>query len=106
MMQQSGTQTCYAASVCALAARLGLHQHLQAVAASPGSHLLHLAFIRALSALLDSTSPRPTAETVVSRLNLCLDPSGRDERYNLYRQQCASEFVRDILGEAINAKDS
>ena len=103
VMQQSGTQTCYAASVCALAARLGLHQHLQAVAASPGSHLLHLAFIRALSALLDSTSPRPTAETVVSRLNLCLDPSGRDERYNLYRQQCASEFVRDILGEAINA---
>ena len=106
VMQQSGTQTCYAASVCAVLARLGLHQHLQAVAASPGSHLLHLAFIRALSALLDSTSPRPTAETVVTRLNFCLDPSGRDERYNLYRQQCASEFVRDILGEAINAQDS
>ena len=100
-MQQSGTQTCYAASVCALAARLRLHQHLQAVAASPGSHLLHLAFTRALSALLDSTSPRPTAEPVVNMLNICLDPSGRDERYNLFRQQCASEFVRDILGETL-----
>ena len=105
VMQQSGTQTCYAASVCAVAARLGLHQHLQAVAASPGSHLLHLAFTRALSALLNSSSSRPTAENVVTRLNLCLDPSGRDERYNLYRQQCASEFVQDILGETRYVND-
>jgi hypothetical protein len=98
-MQQGNTQTCYAAAVCTLGARLGLHRSLQPQPASSESHRLHTSVISAFTALLDRSQARPSAVDIVHCLNTCLDPSGRDQRYNIMRQQCAGEFLRDFIGK-------
>ena len=99
-MQQGNTQTCYAASVCTLGARLGLHRCLQPEPASFESQQLHLAIISTFSAITDRSQARPSPEDIVRRLNLCLDPAGLyDERFDIMQQHCAGEFLHDFIGK-------
>jgi hypothetical protein len=98
-MHQGNTQTCYAAAVCTLGARLSLHRCLQPEPASFESQQLHLAIISAFAAMTDRSQARPSPEDIVRRLNSCLDPAGRYKRFNIMRQHCAGEFLHDFIGK-------
>ena len=106
-LHQRGTLTCYAASVCALSARLGLHRRLRSQPPSPEAGHLHIAFSTALSSLTDGFLARCSAVEVVTRLNDSIKmedfrrfgPGQPGDRYSLMEVSCAGEFVRDLVGE-------
>ena len=92
-MSQELTQTCYAASSCTLAARTGFHLFLLPDQ-SPAIQNLHQELGVTLGALVDISQPRPRANSVVRALN---DVMGR-EVFNLLVQECAGEFMEELIG--------
>ena len=96
-MSQELTQTCYAASSCTLAARIGLHLFLLS-GQGPATQKLHRELGVALGAIVDIFQPRPRANSVVQALNGVLG----GEVFNILVQSCAGEFMAELLGRFNN----